>query len=41
MAALPEKTLELTIGQIEKRFGKGLIMKLGEAAIAFSVEVIK
>ena len=24
------KALELTIGQIEKRFGKGSIMKLGE-----------
>jgi len=27
-----EKALELTIGQIEKRFGKGSIMKLGESA---------
>jgi len=28
-----DKALELTIGQIEKRFGKGSIMKLGEAPI--------
>jgi len=27
-----EKALELAIGQIEKRFGKGAIMKLGESA---------
>ncbi|MBA7653254.1 Protein RecA [subsurface metagenome] len=35
-----EKALELAIGQIEKRFGKGSIMKLGEAAIGSSVEAI-
>ena len=29
-----EKALELAIGQIEKRFGKGSIMKLGESAVA-------
>jgi recombination protein RecA len=34
-----EKALELAIGQIEKRFGKGSIMKLGESAIA-PIEVI-
>jgi recombination protein RecA len=34
-----EKALELAIGQIEKRFGKGSIMKLGESA-AGPVEVI-
>lgn len=28
-----DKALELAIGQIEKRFGKGSIMKLGESAI--------
>ena len=28
-----EKALELAIGQIEKRFGKGSIMKLGESAM--------
>ena len=35
-----EKALELAIGQIEKRFGKGSIMKLGESAILSSVEAI-
>ena len=35
-----EKALELAIGQIEKRFGKGSIMKLGEAATMSSVEAI-
>lgn len=34
------KALELAIGQIEKRFGKGSIMKLGEASILSSVEAI-
>jgi len=29
-----EKALELAIGQIEKRFGKGSIMKLGESNVA-------
>ncbi|HEY82146.1 MAG TPA: recombinase RecA [Dehalococcoidia bacterium] len=29
-----EKALELAIGQIEKRFGKGSIMKLGESAVS-------
>ncbi len=35
-----EKALELAIGQIEKRFGKGSIMKLGESAIISTVEVV-
>ena len=35
-----EKALELAIEQIEKRFGKGSIMKLGEAAAMSSVEAI-
>jgi len=35
-----EKALELAINQIEKRFGKGSIMKLGEAAAMSSVEAI-
>jgi len=35
-----EKALELTIGQIEKRFGKGSIMKLGESVATSSVEAI-
>jgi recombination protein RecA len=40
MTTEKEKALELAIGQIEKRFGKGSIMKLGEAAIMSSVEAI-
>jgi recombination protein RecA len=35
-----EKALELAINQIEKRFGKGSVMKLGEAAAMSSVEAI-
>jgi len=35
-----EKALELAIGQIEKRFGKGSIMKLGESATLTQVEAI-
>jgi recombination protein RecA len=35
-----EKALDLAIGQIEKRFGKGSIMKLGEAAAIPPVEAI-
>jgi recombination protein RecA len=35
-----EKALELAIGQIEKRFGKGSIMKLGESASMSAVEAI-
>jgi len=35
-----EKALELAIGQIEKQFGKGSIMKLGESASMFSVEAV-
>ncbi len=35
-----EKALELAIGQIEKKFGKGAIMKLGEAAGISPVEAI-
>ncbi|NLE08129.1 MAG: recombinase RecA [Dehalococcoidales bacterium] len=34
------KALELAIGQIEKRFGKGSIMKLGESAASAHVEAI-
>ena len=34
------KALELAIGQIEKRFGKGTIMKLGESSAMSPVEVI-
>ena len=35
-----EKALDLAIGQIERSFGKGSIMKLGEASARLSVEVI-
>jgi len=35
-----EKALELAIDQIEKRFGKGSVMKLGEAAAVPAVEAI-
>ncbi len=34
------KTLELTVSQIEKQFGKGAIMKLGEHAAAVPVDTI-
>lgn len=40
MALEKEKALELAIGQIEKQFGKGSIMKLGESAAKMQVEVI-
>jgi len=35
-----EKALELAIGQIEKRFGKGSIMKLGESSATQPIEAI-
>jgi recombination protein RecA len=35
-----EKALELAISQIEKRFGKGAVMKLGEATAMSAVEAI-
>ncbi|MDA8212569.1 MAG: recombinase RecA [Clostridia bacterium] len=34
------RALEMALGQIEKQFGKGSIMKLGEASAKMSVEVI-
>ena len=40
MTTEKEKALELVVSQIEKRFGKGSVMKLGEAASASSVEAI-
>ncbi len=40
MTTEKEKALELAIGQIEKRFGKGSIMKLGESTSISSVRVI-
>lgn len=35
-----EKALEMALGQIEKQFGKGSIMRLGEASAKMAVEVI-
>ena len=35
-----EKALELAIGHIERSFGKGSIMKLGEASVKLAVDVI-
>jgi len=40
MTTEKEKALELAISQIEKRFGKGSVMKLGEAATMSLVEAI-
>jgi len=40
MTTEKEKALELAIGQIEKRFGKGSIMKLGESAGTSAIAVI-
>lgn len=40
MTTEKEKALELAIGQIEKRFGKGSIMKMGEAAEMPPIEAI-
>lgn len=35
-----QRALDLAVAQIEKQFGKGAIMKLGEAGAKFAVEVI-
>jgi recombination protein RecA len=40
MTTEKDKALELAISQIEKRFGKGSVMKLGEAATTSVVEVV-
>ena len=40
MTTEKERALELAINQIEKRFGKGSIMKLGDTASSLQVEVI-
>jgi len=40
MATEKEKALELAIGQIEKQFGKGSIMRLGEASARVAVDCI-
>ena len=35
-----EKVLEITMGQIEKQFGKGSIMRLGDGAGVKNVEAV-
>jgi len=40
MATEKEKSLEAAISQIEKQFGKGTVMRLGEAGTKLSVEAI-
>lgn len=35
-----QKALELALMQIERQFGKGSIMKLGEASAKLNIEVI-
>ena len=40
MTTEKEKALELAVGQIEKQFGKGAIMKLGETADRPKIEAI-
>ncbi|MGB9888036.1 MAG: DNA recombination/repair protein RecA, partial [Moorellales bacterium] len=35
-----EKSLEAALQQIERQFGKGSIMRLGDAGAMFNVEVI-
>lgn len=40
MTTEKEKALELALGQIEKQFGKGAIMKLGEEASTVAVEAV-
>jgi recombination protein RecA len=40
MVTEKEKALDIAISQIEKQFGKGSIMRLGEAAARVTVEVI-
>jgi recombination protein RecA len=40
MAMDREKALDLALAQIEKQFGKGSIMRLGEASSQSAIEVI-
>ena len=40
MTTEKEKALELVISQIEKRFGKGSVMKLGESGAMSPIETI-
>ncbi|MEE8204897.1 MAG: DNA recombination/repair protein RecA, partial [Dehalococcoidales bacterium] len=40
MTTEKEKALELALGQIEKQFGKGAIMKLGDEASTVAVGAV-
>jgi len=40
LEASKQKAIDLAMAQIEKQFGKGSIMKLGEQAAKMNVEVI-
>ena len=40
MTTEKEKALELAIGQIERQFGKGSIMRLGQSTVRMVVEAI-
>ena len=40
MAVEKQKALEIALSQIEKQFGKGAVMKLGDAAARISVSTI-
>ena len=40
MATEKEKALEMALSQIERQFGRGAIMKLGEASQRMAVEAI-
>ncbi|MBO5623415.1 MAG: DNA recombination/repair protein RecA, partial [Butyrivibrio sp.] len=35
-----QKALEAALGQIEKQFGKGAVMKLGDSTDAMNIETI-
>jgi recombination protein RecA len=40
MVTEKDKALELALGQIEKQFGKGAVMKLGESSVRLAVDSI-
>lgn len=40
MTAEKEKALELAISQVEKQFGRGAVMRLGEAQVKMAIEAI-
>ena len=35
-----DKALDMALGQIEKQFGKGSIMRLGEGEVAEDIQVV-